>query len=342
MSDSHESQRPGRSCPLHYRYALADFARAPDFTAPTLYVIGGLYGNVPALEAIFELAASEPTPVTFAFNGDFNWFNVDGVTFQTINTAVLRHHAIRGNVETELADDDDSAGCGCAYPDYVDDAAVARSNDIMARLRSTARQHTDLRARLGALPMHRVAEVGGLRVAIVHGDLQSLAGWSLAEEFLEQHAVKNSVIKQLLMSKCSVVASSHTCLPVALSLRTAAGNRMVFNNGAAGMPNFRGTHFGVITRIAVSPAPVAAKSLYGARTGDIHIDAMPVHYDHARWQREFLANWPIGSAAHQSYFQRITHGPDYAVTQANRLSGRSAGYRPGVSIGVAARLTAVA
>lgn len=338
MNDSHEihdSQRPGRCCPLHYRYEPADFARAPDFSAQTLFVIGGLYGNGPALEAILELAASETTPVTFAFNGDFNWFNIDDDAFRRINSVVLRHHAIRGNVETELADDDDEAGCGCAYPDYVDEDAVARSNVIMARLRNTARQHADLRVRLGALPMNRVAEVGGVRVAIVHGDLQSLAGWSLAEDFLAQDDVKNIVIKQMLASQCQVVASSHTCLPVALSLESAAGRSMVFNNGAAGMPNFRGTRFGVITRIATSPAPAAAKTLYGTRVGRIHLDALPVHYDHARWQQEFLAHWPAGSAAHQSYFQRILCGPDYAVAQANRLSGL------GVSNSAAARPTAV-
>ncbi|HTD90985.1 MAG TPA: hypothetical protein VK663_10005, partial [Burkholderiales bacterium] len=66
--------QPGRSCPLHYRYSPKDFARAPDFNADTLYVIGGLYGNVPALQAALALAAQEPAPVTLAFNGDFNWF----------------------------------------------------------------------------------------------------------------------------------------------------------------------------------------------------------------------------------------------------------------------------
>ena len=36
---------PGRSCPLHYRYAPQSLRRPPEIAADTLYVIGGLYGN---------------------------------------------------------------------------------------------------------------------------------------------------------------------------------------------------------------------------------------------------------------------------------------------------------
>ncbi len=64
---------PGRSCPLHYRYTPEALAREPDLRAATLYVIGGLYGNWPALEAITALAEQERDPVTLVFNGDFNW-----------------------------------------------------------------------------------------------------------------------------------------------------------------------------------------------------------------------------------------------------------------------------
>jgi hypothetical protein len=329
---TNDAQQPGRSCPLHYRYAPQDLARAPDFYADTLYVVGGLYGNVPALEAVLALAGREATPVTLAFNGDFNWFNTDDAGFCAINHDVLRHRALRGNVETEIAGEDAAAGCGCAYPDTVSAGEVERSNDIIAALRNTARRHADLRARLAALPMHLVAEVGGLRVAIVHGDLESLAGWTLSQDHLALSESKNIIIKQILKSQCRIVASSHTCLPAALALDTAHGRCAVFNNGAAGMPNFRGTPFGVITRIATTAVSFGSP-LYGTRIGAVHLDALPVHYDHARWQREFLANWPVGSAGHLSYHDRITRGPPYAVADANRLT---------VSIDDAARPTVIA
>ncbi len=316
--------QPGRNCPLHYRYAPHDFARPPDFHATTLYVIGGLYGNAPALDAVLALAAREASAVTLVFNGDFNWFNIDDAGFRAINSVVLRHHALRGNVETEIASDESDAGCGCAYPDYVAAAEVARSNDISVKLRETARRHSGLRAQLAALPMHSVAEVSGVRVTIVHGDLESLAGWTLSQDAITRDVTKNTLQKQIVTANCPIIASSHTCLPVALTLDTALGRCAVFNNGAAGMPNFRDTQFGIITRIAATPAPQVTP-LYGTRIGDIHVEALPVHYDPARWQREFLANWPAGSAGHLSYYARITRGPAYAVTDANRLAVSNCG-----------------
>ncbi len=309
---------PGRSCPLHYRYAPGDMARAADFNAETLYVIGGLYGNVPALETVLALAAAEPSPITLAFNGDFNWFNINDAGFCAINNEVLRHRVLRGNVETEIASGDSDAGCGCAYPAHVSDAEVERSNTIATTLRETARRQPALRAQLAALPMNLVANVGGVRVAMVHGDLESLAGWSLAQAALAIEENINVVKKQLVASQCRILTSSHTCLPVALTLDTDLGHSAIFNNGAAGMPNFRGGQFGLITRISLVPAPFAA--LYGTRIGDLHVDAISVRYDHARWQHDFLANWPAGSAGHVSYHQRITHGPAYGVADANRLN----------------------
>ena len=310
--------QPGRSCPLDYRYSPQVLARTPDFHASTLYVIGGLYGNVPALEAVCTLAAAEPAPVTLAFNGDFNWFNIGDTDFRAINTQVLQHYALRGNVETEIANNDPSAGCGCGYPDEVSTEEVERSNAIILQLRDAARRHADLRARLSALPMHLVADVGGLRVAIVHGDLESLAGWSLSAATLSRDNSKNIIKKQLVMSQCRLVASSHTCLPVALAFDTEAGRCAIFNNGSAGMPNFRGTSFGLVTRIATTPSH-AHPALYGAQIEGVFIDAIAVNYDKLRWHRDFLQAWPRGSSAYLSYHERITAGPAYGVAQAARL-----------------------
>ncbi|HSJ99513.1 MAG TPA: hypothetical protein VLC53_20720, partial [Myxococcota bacterium] len=85
-----EAAGPGRSCPLSYRYAPRVLDRAPEIEAETLYVIGGLYGNVEALAAIARLAAREPGPVTWVFNGDFHWFDVDAGDFARVGEAVLR------------------------------------------------------------------------------------------------------------------------------------------------------------------------------------------------------------------------------------------------------------
>src|SRR5512134_2753840 len=119
--------RPGRSCPVSYRYAPADIAHASPLEAETLYVIGGLYGNEPALAEIRKRASRERGAVTLVFNGDFNWFNAGSAEFASVNEEVLRHVALRGNVETEIAGEDAAAGCGCGYPDFVGNAEVERS-----------------------------------------------------------------------------------------------------------------------------------------------------------------------------------------------------------------------
>ena len=235
---------PGRNCPLSYRYSPDVFRRAPEIEAETLYVIGGLYGNPVALDAIVELAAQESPAPTLVFNGDFNWFDVDPGGFAALNARVLEHTALRGNVETELAGDGEEAGCGCAYPEYVGDADVARSNAILERLRETARYFPALRARLGGLPMHAVAAVGSVRIGIVHGDAWSLAGWRFAQERLDEEAIERAFDA----ADVSVFASSHTCLPV--TYRVPAG--VIANNGAAGMPNFRGTRFGLVKPVVLA------------------------------------------------------------------------------------------
>lgn len=326
---------PGRSCPLHYRYSPSVFSRDADVHAETIYVIGGLYGNVGALQSILEMAAREAVKPLLVFNGDFNWFNIDPAGFDAINVEVLKHVALRGNVETEFATDADEAGCGCAYPDYVDDADVERSNTIMRSLRATARSTSGATAcstsgatavstlgstpamadRLANLPMHLLADVGGQRIGIVHGDAESLAGWRFAHDALHEPDNINWLKQICQENNLAGFASSHTCLPTFRRFGTGDARRFVINNGAAGMPNFAGTQYGLISRISIHPLAEGVAQ-YGEVIGGIHIDALPVHYPHDAFQQTFLNNWPVGSAAHVSYFSRISRGPAYAPPHA--------------------------
>ena len=315
MNDQSNSWRPGRSCPLDYRYAPAVFAREPDLQADTLYVVGGLYGNGPALETVLGMLSEERGSTALIFNGDFNWFDFDDETFEAINTAVLSHRALRGNVETELASNDASAGCGCGYPDSVPEADVVRSNQILDQLRDTARRFPALRARLGRLPMHAVAQVGDLRIGIVHGDAESLAGWQFDVSALDDAGQRGHLGDIFTSARVDGFASSHTCLPALREFSVGNGKRWVINNGAAGMPNFRNTQFGLLSRISVHPA-ASGSSLYGMREKGVFVDALPVRYDQARWVDEFLANAPPGSPAYASYYNRIVSGPTYDAGRA--------------------------
>jgi hypothetical protein len=311
----HESQlTPGRSCPPHYGYSPRVFARPAEIQTDVLYVIGGLYGNGQALDAIDALAAAEPTPPVRVFNGDFHWFDAQPEWFAQVQRRVLAHVALRGNVETELAAADDAAGCGCAYPESVPDVDVERSNRMLAQLRGIARAQPGAAAALAALPMHLVAAVGTLRVGIVHGDAWSLAGWRFAHDALHDPASATALHSACTLGAVDGFACSHTCAPAL----TASATGFVINNGAAGMANFAGSTAGVFSRIAVQPLPAALERLrlYGLHERGVWIDALRIDFDHATFVRQFDAVWPLDSAAALSYRHRILHGPAYAIEQA--------------------------
>ena len=309
---------PGRICPLRYRYGAAAIAQIEARTAQTLYVIGGLYGNVPALDAIERMAAAESTAPTLCFNGDFNWFNVADEQFTEVNRRVLAHDAIQGNVEAEFDAADDDAGCGCAYPDSVEIGIVERSNLIHAQLKATARRHPALAARICRLPMFARYQVGDCRIGVVHGDADSLAGWRFDVSELDDPAAAPWLRSVFAQANVEMFASTHTCLPAmrAFALVDASSEERgwVVNNGAAGMANFSGDLSGLCTRIGLTPSP--HQTVHEVTVAGAYVSLMPVRFDVTRWQSEFLQQWPEGSTAWMSYWKRITRGPAFTALQA--------------------------
>lgn len=312
MDDSDDRGSPGRSCPPDYRYDTATFARPVDLEASTLYVVGGLYGNRPALDAI-ELMASLEGAV-LVFNGDFHWFDRNSAIFSQVDSRVRRHHALRGNVETELSRMRGlDAGCGCAYPPEVAQQTVDRSNAILRELRRAAAK-SGRQAALAALPMTLVAQVGRLRVGIVHGDCESLAGWRFSADALDRPDTPAWLEQVRRQSRIDLFASSHTCLPGMRSFDLPSGPLVVANNGAAGMPNFARTTYGVVTRIGIKPSHRCP--LHRIRLRGAYIEAIALDFDYLHWHWEFHSQWPSGSDAWLSYGARIVDGPDYLPAQA--------------------------
>jgi hypothetical protein len=306
---------PGRINPQDYSYTPSCFDRRPDLGTEVLYVVGGVYGNLAALDALDALLAAETAPTTVVFNGDFHWFDAQPGWFMDVEERLRSHRRIRGNVETELARVDDvGAGCGCAYPPSVDDDTVRRSNLILEALQATIVGLEGVRERLSALPPHLVAEVAGIRVGIVHGDATSLAGWGFDGSALDDPTRRAWLAEIGRASRIDVFASTHTCTAALRTLRLPSGPLTVINNGAAGMPNFAATPFGVLSRIAASASP--HRPLYGVAHGRVRVDAIALPYDVQAFLQRFLRRWPPGSAAHRSYFRRIVAGPDVCVGQA--------------------------
>jgi hypothetical protein len=115
-----------------------------------------------------------------------------------------------------------------------------------------------------------------------------------------------------------VFACTHTGLPYAQDLTDHPGRRrLVINNGCAGLANFTGTAFGVITRLSASPQP-PADSLYGISIDGLRCDALPLEFDLAWWIAHFTALWPEGSPAYERYYTRITQGTPLRLRQAIR------------------------
>lgn len=307
----------GRVCPLSYRHGAGALVNAPSLEADVAWIAGGLYGNVHALTAIEARVAADADGdrTRLVFNGDFHWFDTDPDDFATIQRHVLAHTALAGNVEAELAAPDDEAGCGCAYPEFVDDATVERSNRIIERLRVTAAGLPRATDALAHLPRLLRLRIDDRTVGVIHGDPDALAGWGLAVERMNGAApgTDAATVRQWARTaRVDAFACTHTCLPWA----GTPGGVPIINNGSAGMPNFRGRVDEVlVSRIAPLDRP-AADALYAVTVDGLRYEAIPIAIDGDAWRERFTANWPPGSPAHDSYYGRIGAGPAHEVSDA--------------------------
>ncbi|WP_394672178.1 hypothetical protein [Limnobacter sp.] len=297
----------GRSCPIRYQYGAAKIAQAPLIACDVLYVVGGVYGNAHALDTIEQLAAHETGEVRICFNGDFNWFNKSPEDFVHINQRVLKHDCILGNVEAELGEPLDVADCGCAYPENVDQGVVDRSNFIHTELKRVAQQQPDLLHALLQKPFFARYAVGGLRVAVVHGDGDSLAGWHFDPVHLKRAEEAGWRAGLFEKAQVNVFTSSHTC-SAAFHIEPLKNGQtgLISNNGAAGMPSAEMD--GLFTRISAQPFLNRALVFQSIQLHGMHIEQIRVQFNQSAWQQHFLSQWPEGTAAHTSYFKRISEG----------------------------------
>jgi predicted phosphodiesterase len=315
----------GRFCPPDYRLDSTAFLRsAATLSVEVLYVVGGLYGNTEALQLICDAFDKESSKSKcMIFNGDFHWFDISPTEFLAIENKTAHYQRLRGNVETELArpvaEGEDDIGCGCAYPEEVASREVEYSNAIIRQLRETYQSliaKGQIKTNLSTLPMGARFQLGDVGVAVTHGDIDSLAGWSLAHNRIKP-TLENGLANKLDELDVDVVASSHTCLP---ALNVTNG-KLVVNNGSAGLANFQGDTSGLITRIstehtASSSLSVVYETHLSARADGVRVQALRVPFDDQIWQQKFLAQWPSESAAFESYWKRIRLGTSYKVKQA--------------------------
>ncbi|MEO6032111.1 MAG: hypothetical protein ABIP61_09455 [Burkholderiaceae bacterium] len=318
---------------LSCSYSSTAFSNPPSFSAETAYIVGGIYGNVEALRRVLQMKDQEEqrhgTAVKLIFNGDYNWLNCDAESFIEINQIVLRHFATRGNVETELGDSSSGNGCGCNYPSNIDSSLIEQSNAIMKRMQILASQFQDITDRLATLPMFCSVTVGNKKIGVLHGDADSLAGWGFSYEAMPSPSrderfsdAEKFIATSFRNADVSAFASTHTGLPFLQDFMVDDTRRVIINNGAAGLPNFRGTTFGLLSRVSSRPEP-PHEIIYGTTLEGVRFDALPIRYESGVWIKRFLRNWPPGSVAHESYFDRITQGPDHSIENAMRFGRES-------------------
>ncbi len=217
MSEGGDIMIPGRTCPIDYNLNGESFDRFDeDIMADTIYVVGGLYGNKEALDEILKMAKEESN-LRIVFNGDAHWFDVDLEDFSYIENAIKNYDAIIGNVEAELISDRSEAGCGCSYPDSVDDGVVDRSNKIHSIMKKNIQKSKDMIDVLKRRKRTLTARVGDKRIAILHGDEKSLAGWGNSKENLQDADRLDEIGSWADKNSIDIVACTHTCAPIAVA-----------------------------------------------------------------------------------------------------------------------------
>ena len=248
----------------------------------------------------------------------FSWFDAAPDVFSLIDQTVARHTALRGNVETEIASDDDRNGCGCAYPESVPDADVERSNAILQRLREIARAlegHDDpLRTRLTALPMHLVAQVGDTRIGIVHGDARALAGWRFAHDSLHDARRFESIAALFEQAPIDGFASTHTCLPALKVFDTELGERFVINNGAADAELHNRAMACHAPQRSGTARLVRHPPLRRGYRGRLRTQWRCIR--RTCWDDEFRRLWPPGPPPTRHITGASSNGPDFSIDDA--------------------------
>ena len=93
----------------------AVFNRAPDVSHRHAVCDRRTVRQWPRARRVAWIGRNGKDAANLVFNGDFNWFNI-ARRLRRHQRDRARPTALRGNVETELAGDDDR-GCGCGYPE---------------------------------------------------------------------------------------------------------------------------------------------------------------------------------------------------------------------------------
>lgn len=313
--------KAGRSCPIDYVLTEDMFIENEVSDYNTIYVVGGLYGNIFALEEIENIVKNgrkNGEKSILVFNGDSHWFDKCEDTFFMVEKKIMNFITMQGNVEAEMTRDTDiGVGCGCAYPSCVDDATVERSNRIHAELKKITDANLEIKERMKERPKVKVLKMGNIKICITHGDEKLLGGWGCSVDSLSNESRRKELKGWMDSKGISIMAVSHTCSPVFWGYEVEKNKYeseiSVINNGAAGLPNFCDGRYGIITRISESKSD---KAIYRTKVREVYVEGIAVKYDNEKFIKWFDKVWPTGSPAEISYRDRIVNSTDVSLKSA--------------------------
>jgi SAM-dependent methyltransferase/predicted phosphodiesterase len=237
-----------------------------NLTGPVL-IFGGPYSNVEATAAVLDEARRRGIPPgNIVCTGDLAAYCADPQA--VIN--LVRESGIRlvmGNCEESLATE--AAGCGCGFS--ADSACAALSSQWYPYVDRNV--DAESRVWMASLPRRLDLEVGGRRLAVIHGSVTQINRFVFASS-------DDAIEEELTASGCNGVIGGHCGLP----FTRETGGRLWHNAGVVGMPANDGT-----PRVWFSTLTAAPDGLI--------LEHHALDYDHARAAAKMRAHGlPAGYA----------------------------------------------
>jgi len=190
-----------------------------------LLVCGGAYGNLQVLEALAAFQLETGIPDSHVIHtGDAVAYCAD-TEAATQFIASRGWHAIKGNVEEQIAAGAQDCGCGFEEGSACDVASARWYAHAVATLSPASK------AWMAGLPSHLTFTMNGLRVHVVHGSVNQ------TNRFMWASLPETDFANELDASAADVVIAGHTGIPFTRFI----GERCWHNSGALGMPANDGT-----------------------------------------------------------------------------------------------------
>ncbi|HUN48917.1 MAG TPA: radical SAM protein [Stellaceae bacterium] len=235
---------------------------------PTL-VFGGPYSNLEATLAVLAEACRRGIPpARILCTGDIVAYCADAAaTVDAVRAAGI--HAIMGNCEESLAGNAGDCACGYAEGSACDRLAAEWYAHADRSLDAGRRQW------MGSLPRRLTIEIGGRRLAVIHGGTRQINRFVFA-------STPSAVMRAELLGLAEDgVIGGHSGLPFSAII----DGKLWHNSGAAGMPANDGT-------------PRVWFSVLTPEAGDLRIEHLALDYDHrAAAAKMRAAGLPAGYAA---------------------------------------------